>query len=157
MPVLLFGGRETSGGWGGSMPKKPVPRPWRDAGDRLRRSRDRLDLKQPQMADRLGISTGYYGHIEQGQKRPSPEMLRDIVRVLNEDFNAMAVLYGYRAPEPGEERVVVSDGERAPFVKWMARLPAEQLAKLQDIATILFHPGLGAADDDDKAETEDDD
>lgn len=138
------------------MPKQPAPRPWREAGDRLRRSRDRLDLKQVEMAARLGITTGYYGHLEQGQKRPTPELLRSLARVLNEDFNALAVLYGYRTPEPGEEKLIVLDVERALRLKWLARLTADQLDKLIDTATTFFHPGLGASPDDAEDETEDD-
>lgn len=47
-------------------------------GDRLRLQRKKLGLTQAQAAEKLGISTGYYGSVERGNKRMSVQLILKI-------------------------------------------------------------------------------
>ena len=49
-------------------------------GARIRRIRQEYGLQQKEMADSIGISLSYYGHIERGTRNPSMEIL---IRIAN--------------------------------------------------------------------------
>lgn len=52
-------------------------------GARIRRIRQEYGLQQKEMADSIGISLSYYGHIERGTRNPSMEILIRIANRLN--------------------------------------------------------------------------
>lgn len=49
----------------------------------LRRYRDKADLSMHQLADRVGISKGFYASMESGKKWPNIDMLIRIAHALN--------------------------------------------------------------------------
>lgn len=51
-------------------------------GRKIQRLRKNKDLTQEELADLLRISRTHMGHIEQGRKSPSMELLEKIARVL---------------------------------------------------------------------------
>lgn len=51
-------------------------------GKRIQRLRKNKDLTQEELAETLRISRTHMGHIEQGRKSPSMELLEKIARVL---------------------------------------------------------------------------
>ncbi len=53
------------------------------AGERLRRLRERTDIKQSQLARLLGISPSYLNQIERDQRPLTPRLLERLARVLN--------------------------------------------------------------------------
>lgn len=59
---------------------------YKDIGNRLLIKRRELHYTQEQMAELLGVSTGFYGMIERGEKAPSIEKLVMIYEVLGTDI-----------------------------------------------------------------------
>ena len=54
---------------------KEVRELYKDIGSRLLLKRRELRYTQEQMAELLGVSTGFYGMLERGEKAPSNERL----------------------------------------------------------------------------------
>lgn len=59
---------------------------YKDIGNRLLMRRRELHYTQEQMAELLGVSTGFYGMIERGEKAPSIEKLVIIYEKLGTDI-----------------------------------------------------------------------
>lgn len=59
---------------------------YKSIGNRLLLKRRELHMTQEQMAERLGVSAGFYGMIERGEKAPSIEKLVLIYQVLGTDI-----------------------------------------------------------------------
>ena len=53
-----------------------------DLGKKIQKLRKNKDLTQEELAETLRISRTHMGHIEQGRKSPSMELLEKIARVL---------------------------------------------------------------------------
>jgi DNA-binding XRE family transcriptional regulator len=53
-----------------------------ELGKKVQKLRKNLDLSQEALAEALRISRTHMGHIEQGRKSPSMELLEKIARVL---------------------------------------------------------------------------
>lgn len=121
----------------------PKPSQWRELGQAIHDARVLARLTQEQLADRLDLSTGYIGHLEQGQRRPSPEMIRAIARVLTLDQNHLSALAGYTTLVPDELDTVRTERRKADVFRLMERYSADQLERLLNAATLFFHPGLG--------------
>lgn len=51
-------------------------------GKKIQKLRKDVDITQEELADKLGISRTHMGHIEQGRKSPSLELMERISRVL---------------------------------------------------------------------------
>lgn len=51
-------------------------------GRKVQKLRKALDITQEELADQLNISRTHMGHVEQGRKSPSMELLEKIARVL---------------------------------------------------------------------------
>lgn len=58
-------------------------------GERLKSSRNELDLTQESVSERAGISLNFYGQIERGTKKASVETLFRLCRVLHIDSGAL--------------------------------------------------------------------
>lgn len=51
-------------------------------GNKIQKLRKSAGITQEEFADRLGISRTHIGHIEQGRKKPSLELLQKIAKYL---------------------------------------------------------------------------
>ncbi|MBA3723396.1 MAG: helix-turn-helix transcriptional regulator [Candidatus Levybacteria bacterium] len=51
-------------------------------GDRVQKARKNKDITQERLAEMVGVSTGYIGFIEQGQRMPSIKTADKLARVL---------------------------------------------------------------------------
>lgn len=61
-------------------------------GDRLRTARKALRLTQAQVAELLGLSPSFYGHIERGTRCPSFPTFKKICEIL--DIDAEYLIFG---------------------------------------------------------------
>ena len=61
-----------------NMPKKSYEK----LGRKIQKLRKATDLTQEEFAERLNISRTHMGHIEQGRKQPSLELLQKIAKAL---------------------------------------------------------------------------
>lgn len=66
--------------------KKEERQLYQSIGNRLLMRRRELHYTQEQMAEQLGVSTGFYGMIERGEKAPSIEKLVIIYEKLGTDI-----------------------------------------------------------------------
>ena len=92
---------------------------YKGIGNRLLSRRKELHYTQEQMAELLGVSTGFYGMLERGEKAPSIERLVLIYEKLGTDITYL--LTGHQ-----KEGRIVSYIERCPKEKQYA---LEQLLK----------------------------
>jgi transcriptional regulator with XRE-family HTH domain len=67
-------------------------------------------LTQPELAARVGISPGYLAQVEEGSRRPSPEVLQRLAGVLSVDVPDVVGRAGYAAAPPSAD-----DPETAAF------------------------------------------
>lgn len=88
-------------------------------GNRLLIKRRELHFTQEQMAEVLGVSTGFYGMIERGEKAPSLEKLVIIYEKLGTDIT-------YLLTGDEKEETVINYIERCPKEK---RYDFEQMMK----------------------------
>lgn len=88
-------------------------------GNRLLIKRRELHFTQEQMAEVLGVSTGFYGMIERGEKAPSLEKLVIIYERLGTDIT-------YLLTGDEKEETVINYIERCPKEK---RYDFEQMMK----------------------------
>lgn len=54
-----------------------------DLGQKIRRQRTQLNWTQEALAERIGVSTSFVGHIERGTRKASLETLVSVANVLN--------------------------------------------------------------------------
>jgi len=67
--------------------------------ENMKKHRQKLDITQPELAERANISTNFIGMIEQKRKFPAPEMLERIAKALEiEPYELFAV-----TPSPQNE------------------------------------------------------
>lgn len=92
---------------------------------------------QSALAQAVGISQGYYGHIEIGIRRPKPEVLWRIADLLEIPREELAPLYRYADPGKGEVIMHVPTN-KASAVRRLLTLPADALSKLEQMARIAF-------------------
>lgn len=52
-------------------------------GQQIQKYRKRKGFSQEKLAEKLDISRAHMGHIEQGRKKPSLDLLEDIAKELN--------------------------------------------------------------------------
>lgn len=64
------------------------------------------NITRTQMAHLIGCDVSYVGHIEEGRRRPSPEMARRIEQATGGEVSAMSVLF--------HESSTVTQGKKAP-------------------------------------------
>lgn len=76
------------------------PRPFRALGEQLHRDRELREMSQHEAALAMGIHQTFLSHAELGYKRPHPDNLRVMARVLDGNFEQ------YSAPP---FRLVVTD------------------------------------------------
>ena len=90
----------------------PPPRPVRypALGAFLAERRTARLLTQPELAARVGISPGYLAQVEEGSRRPSPEVLQRLAGVLSVDVPDVVGRAGYAATPPSAD-----DPETAAF------------------------------------------
>ena len=58
-----------------------------ELGKRVRMMRCYRDITQQQLAEKVGISTSFVGHVERGSRKASVETIIGIARVLHVDLN----------------------------------------------------------------------
>ncbi|ADO75529.1 helix-turn-helix domain-containing protein [Stigmatella aurantiaca] len=105
-------------------------------GAAVRAARQRLDLTQADVAERVGIATEVYGRLERGHMLPSVKTLRRLCLVLNCSSD---VLLGVTSPEKPVE--VAEDpheyGERPEVrrvLRTLRRLEPAQLKLISQVA-----------------------
>lgn len=71
----------------------------------LRELRMRENLRQTELADRLGVNQNFVSNVEQGIRRLDVVELRDYASALGSDFSTVTSLWEARLKsEPGERR-----------------------------------------------------
>lgn len=51
-------------------------------GKKLRKARKELNLKQSEVADKVGINSNYYARIERGEVQAALDTLKEIAKIL---------------------------------------------------------------------------
>lgn len=101
----------------------------------VKRARLARNLQQKTVAERAGISTGYYGWVERGTRRPRPEVLARIARVLDIDPLDASRAAGYAPAALGAQIVSAETIEQAAWLRqFAARFSAEELERLYEFA-----------------------
>lgn len=54
----------------------------KNLGNKIQKLRNKQDLTQEELADKVGISRAYMGYIEQGRATPSLEVVEKVARAL---------------------------------------------------------------------------
>src|SRR5579885_1702877 len=109
-----------------SRPKRPVragSRPYRELGQRVKALREAAGLSQPELARRVGISSGYPPSIESGRVRPDAGVLQNIAKETGADYEELGVLAGYLKPRPPDVKITGS-GPRAAALRRLNELTA---------------------------------
>ncbi|MGH7840461.1 MAG: helix-turn-helix transcriptional regulator [Steroidobacteraceae bacterium] len=81
----------------------------RSLGQMLRERRRKLDLTQLELAQRIGTSSPYIGHLEAGKRHPSNKVIARLAEVLGFEGRELFFVANPRAielmqPPPGHER-----------------------------------------------------
>jgi transcriptional regulator with XRE-family HTH domain len=81
----------------------------RSLGQMLRERRRKLDLTQLEVAQRIGTSTPYIGHLEAGKRHPSDKVIGRLAEVLGFEGRELFFAANPRAielmqPPPGQRR-----------------------------------------------------
>lgn len=84
---------------------------YKDLGSRVRQARRQMSLTQEELAEKMGISASFLGHIERGSRVASIETLVGLCNVLNvtPEYLLSASLHSFDASMPEG----LSEGERA--------------------------------------------
>lgn len=96
---------------------------YKNIGNRLLNKRKELRYTQEQMAELLGVSTGFYGMIERGEKAPSLEKLVMIYEKLGTDITYLLT---------GDER----EGQ---FSGYIDKCPKEKQHDLRQLMKYAFN------------------
>lgn len=67
---------------------------YRVIGQRVHARRREMDLTQGELAERIGVSGSFVGHIERGEKIPSLETMARLVKALNTTLDQL--VFGVR-------------------------------------------------------------
>jgi len=60
-----------------------ISKPSKTLGQQIQKYRKRKGFSQEKLAEKLNISRAHMGHIEQGRKKPSLDLLEDIAKELS--------------------------------------------------------------------------
>lgn len=115
-----------------TMAEKPRARPYQELARRVVEARASARLSQPELARLAGVSTGYIGSIEVGSRRPSPEILRAIARVVGIAPEVLLASAGYSEPVVGEITIGV-EPSKAPILRRLAELPLDWLNSFEHL------------------------
>ena len=99
-------------------------------GDRLRIHRDKMGMKQDELARRAGISKSFLSDIENGKRNISAEKLLDIARVLGLSLDGLMGTDDVK-PSTGEIQlpaplVELARNENLPFIKILMLLDMQR-------------------------------
>ena len=109
--------------------------------ERLKALRIRHDLKQKDVAEKLGITTSAYGFYEQGKREPSIQIINQIADL----FNVSADYLLGRDESTSEEQLRIEFGKRLKQLRKRKGLTAEQLGERIGVArTTIFGYETGA-------------
>lgn len=109
----------------------------------VKRARERLRYTQAYVADATGYSDSFISHIERGQQRPSSETLRELGRVLQLDYNELAVMAGYlQTTDVGDDVEIRGTGRKAMLLRTVSALPEDSIEAI--IALVGALRGRGA-------------
>lgn len=73
----------------------PARRPYAALGRRIAQRRAELRYTQAELCARLDVTQGFMSNIESGFRRPSPEILHPLARVLDIPIEELSALAGY--------------------------------------------------------------
>lgn len=88
-------------------------------------------MSQAELAERVGVSAGYVGHIERGTRQVSDRVLRRIADALGVDPLELYSRRAFGAPPAGDVAVYVAP-EKAAYVRFLAGLPTRVLRFLHN-------------------------
>ncbi len=126
--------------------RPPETRPYRALGRRIAAARAARKLTQRQLAELIDVSSSYPNQIEQGRNRPDTDVLAAIARVLELDYDELAVLAGYQRRQAPDVRVEGSS-ETAALLRQYAEYPPEFLRMLLDVGRRMWlWPGRSVSD-----------
>lgn len=134
-----------------------------ELGQALKRARQALHMSREQLGALSGIdiSISFISYVERGEKRPSPEVLRGICRVLSLDFTEMSALAGYADRPHGDVAIYTTQEKAAPLRRLEELYDAAELSSIERAVAHLLvglrverAPGSPAADE---AQDEDED
>ncbi|MHB8381255.1 MAG: helix-turn-helix domain-containing protein [Candidatus Binataceae bacterium] len=91
-------------------------------GEVIRERRRQMDLTQREVANRVGTSTPYIGHIESDKRRPSEEIVARLADVLGLDCKELFFL-----ANPKAHAIVTSPAQTAANSAWEEFRRSEQL------------------------------
>ena len=74
-------------------------KPYAELGTLLRNLRLRRGLSQVDVATGVGINNSYLSRLENGERRPSPKILRRFAEILNHPYEELVVASGILSPE----------------------------------------------------------
>ncbi|PVM82089.1 helix-turn-helix domain-containing protein [Caulobacter endophyticus] len=102
-------------------------------GDLIRHHRDRADLNQSQLAERIGMSQETISRIERGLLAPSFETLVDLASALNVDVRDFFAVGDFVARDGRDDPLVRLVGRLTELsnddVEWVDRLVATALSR----------------------------
>lgn len=97
-------------------------RPWRDQGKNLQRARKRLGISQERFAPMVGTTRRHLIRLENGEHRPSSELLGRIAAETGEQSKS----FGYPPDDEEDESELASDLLRA--LRALIRAEREEVA-----------------------------
>ncbi len=110
-------------------------------GTTIRNRRRQLDFSQAEVAERIGTSIAYVGHIEAGRRRPSSKALSCIAEMLGLDQRKLFFL-----ANPHAEAIVTGTGGDEESSAWAKFRDAEKVRRALSISgeemELLSHVAL---------------
>jgi transcriptional regulator with XRE-family HTH domain len=103
-------------------------------GDKAQAARKTLNLKQADVAKRVGIVTEVYGRLERGNMLPSVKTLRRLCLVLNIPADDLLGLAETPVQVDGETKPEADSSEMRALVRKLRRLELHQLRLLSQVA-----------------------
>ncbi len=95
-------------------------------GKRIRRARQQLHLTQEKLADRVGVSVSFIGHVERGTRKASIETIVALCNALGVSADALLCDSLANAGESNVAEVHLSDKQRT-VLKEVVRIIADNV------------------------------
>ena len=131
----------------GARRKETTPKGRREAklklskalGDAARTARQREELTQADVAERIGVATEVYGRLERGMLMPSVPTLRRLCVALRMTADTLLALGGAHAPAWAQEPLPTptDDPLIRRLLRHVRRLTPQQLRALSLVAAVL--------------------
>lgn len=114
-------------------------------GERLKRAREHLGLKQKDFAARIGRAAAFLSEIENGKSKPGFAVLRDMVETFNLNLNYLVLGEGEMFREVsgegewGEVLAAVDDRKFREMIYYFHRAPVVKYAVYEFLSNYIFH------------------